>query len=163
MNSLSWLIYLANVTGNLGGFFLFLTLAGGFTTLVFGVCYFIYKDDVSNKVGRQDNYGHSLSKEYFEARIAALNGQIAIFKRMAMTGFTALVIFGTLTALMPERKTIMLIAASEVGERVVNSSKVQSVVDPSVELLKTYVDKELFETRLALDKMKKAARKALDD
>jgi hypothetical protein len=37
---------------------------------------------------------------------------------------------------------MLLIAASQVGERVLSSESVQSVVDPSVDLLRTWITQE---------------------
>ena len=37
---------------------------------------------------------------------------------------------------------MLLIAASEVGEKIVTSEKITSVVDPSVTLLKTWIEKQ---------------------
>lgn len=42
----------------------------------------------------------------------------------------------------PSRQTMLLIAGSEIGERVVTSEAVKGVVDPSIELLKTWIKKE---------------------
>ena len=43
---------------------------------------------------------------------------------------------------LPNRNTVMLIAASEIGERLVTSQQVVDVVDPSLDLLKTWIKKE---------------------
>lgn len=45
--------------------------------------------------------------------------------------------------LLPDRSTMVTIAAAEVGQRVFQSEKVQSVVDPSVDLLKTWIQAEV--------------------
>ena len=45
-------------------------------------------------------------------------------------------------AIIPTKETMLLIAASEVGEKIVTSEKITSVVDPSVTLLKTWIEKQ---------------------
>ena len=48
----------------------------------------------------------------------------------------------TLACALPSNNTLMMIAASEVGERAIKSEAVSTIVDPSVELLKTWIAKE---------------------
>lgn len=48
----------------------------------------------------------------------------------------------TLLVVLPSRNTLILIAASEYSERLVNDPKVQGIIDPSLDLLKIWVEKE---------------------
>jgi hypothetical protein len=52
---------------------------------------------------------------------------------------------------IPSQKTIVLIAASEIGEKVLTNEKVvssgQATIDPSIELLKTWILKETEELK----------------
>jgi hypothetical protein len=43
--------------------------------------------------------------------------------------------------MLPSRQTVMLIVASELGERVVSNAQITSVVDPSLELLNAWISK----------------------
>ena len=43
---------------------------------------------------------------------------------------------------VPSSRTVYLIAASEVGERVVQNEKVQGLFDPSIDILKNYITLE---------------------
>ncbi len=54
-------------------------------------------------------------------------------------------------AVIPSRQTMLLIAGSEMGERAINSSAVQDVVNPGVDLLKTWIKEET-------DKLKSAKK-----
>jgi len=54
-----------------------------------------------------------------------------------------------LASIIPNRETVLLIAASEIGDRVMNSEKmakvgdrVGSVVDPGIDLLKTWIEQQ---------------------
>jgi hypothetical protein len=51
-------------------------------------------------------------------------------------------IFCLIACLIPSEKTIMYIAASEYGEKVVNSKEVQDLKNPALDLLKTWMKKE---------------------
>ncbi len=43
---------------------------------------------------------------------------------------------------IPSRQTVVLIASSEYGEKILNNPKITEVVDPSIDLLKTWIEKE---------------------
>lgn len=54
-----------------------------------------------------------------------------------------ILVFLLITLLItPDRKTMLLIAASEVGEKVFNNDKVINTVDPALELLQTWIKTE---------------------
>lgn len=62
--------------------------------------------------------------------------------KIAITTFVCMIIAGSTSSLLPSRQTVLLIAASEIGERIVTSERAQSVIDPSVDLLKTWMQRE---------------------
>lgn len=51
-------------------------------------------------------------------------------------------IFAITACFIPNKETIMYIAASEYGEKVVNSKEVQDLKNPAVDLLKQWMKKE---------------------
>jgi hypothetical protein len=51
-------------------------------------------------------------------------------------------VFAVLACLIPNEKTIMYIAASEYGEKVMNSKEVQDLKNPAMDLLKQWMKKE---------------------
>lgn len=118
MNSLSWLIYFAGVTGgvkNLLTFFSFAGIAIGLAGLIFGL----------------------IVTAHDEKTIGAL-----------LTGFgrTALplgILAGLLQVAVPPPNTIYMIAASEMGEKVVTAPETRDMLDD----LRAIVSKQLKKMR----------------
>lgn len=110
MNTLSWLLYLAGIAGNLSTFFglssFFMIIIGGFFCLAVA--------------------GHT--EKTPPKKLLAI----------PIIGF----IFAIIACFIPNEKTIMYIAASEYGEKVVNSKEVRDLANPASELLKTWIKKE---------------------
>jgi hypothetical protein len=131
MNSLSWLIYIANVSVSLGGFFTFLAVVCGFAAVVVIIIITVCVLDT-------DYYGRSLPNDQLAKRDIIHKG----LKKTAIITATGMFLFGTFSTLMPDRETILLIAASEIGEKVVQTEQVKGVFDPSVELLKTWISQQ---------------------
>jgi hypothetical protein len=52
-------------------------------------------------------------------------------------------VFITIHILLPGRQTLILIGASEFGERMINSDKGQRILDPSYQLLEMWINKEI--------------------
>lgn len=118
MNSLSWLIYLMQVSDGIRTFcgiasVLLLTFGGG-GLILFHVI--VIADDIDE--GRP--YLKTARRAFFGALIPML----------------------VLAAILPSRQTLLLIAGSEIGERFVKSNEVREVVNPGVDLLKTWIKKE---------------------
>jgi len=131
MNNLSWMIYLAGVSESLAGFFVFITVIFAILTAIATIVSVVnaVETDAYNR-RYSDNtltYKRSLKKSAF---------------KIAITAFICMIIAGSTSALLPSRQTVLLIAASEIGERVVTSERAQSVIDPSVDLLKTWMQRE---------------------
>lgn len=113
MNDLSWLIYLIGLSGSL-------KIAAGFL-FTFGVagylCYCLITT-ISN-----DDYG--VTKK-----------DIKIYPIFILLFLLSVLI------VTPSQTTMILIAASEVGEKVVSNDKVVKTVDPAIELLQTWIEAE---------------------
>lgn len=131
MNSLSIMIYLAQAGGVLGtGFFL---LAAICAVSAFA-CLMNISDTYRAEAlaSGDDDEAKVIAREQEKRRTnAKWRGWFIV----------ASLVFGLLGALMPSRNTMLLIAASEIGERTMNNERVQRVVDPSMELLTTWITK----------------------
>lgn len=131
MNTLSLLIYLSGVTGTLGGFLLLITCLFGIMGGVSLVIWLFAHDET-------DSNHFRLTGEALEGRRDTRKRAWGWFWR-----FVGLfVLAGTLQAFVPSRQTVLLIAASEMGERVLNHERVNQVIDPGIDLLKTWMEKE---------------------
>jgi hypothetical protein len=109
MNSLSWLIYLSEVTGSISGVFAGLS-AFGFVVVIFG---FILHMVIKEQIWPDGKY-------WVLIPIAAM----------------------FISAVIPSKKTVMMIAASEYGEKIIKSKAVEELADPAMDLLKTWIASE---------------------
>lgn len=101
MNSLSWLLYLAEVSDSAKGILIIMAIAGVFA-LVFSWMPFMFRDEDPGDW---------------------VKWLMTVPKRSAWIVALGVVIF----VLAPSRNTIMLIAASEVGETVLASEQAQQI------------------------------------
>jgi hypothetical protein len=124
MNSLSWLIYWAGAVDTFNGFGAFFTFIGCVGLIAWLITNIIFAF-VQNGLVDDDPKGYKLFRNI-----------------IAKSTFPFLIIGALIVTFVPSRQTIILIAASQVGEQIVNNPKVQGVIDPSVELLKSYMQKE---------------------
>ncbi len=137
MNNLSLLIYLAGVTGNLGGFLVFVATVFG---VLSGICAIVW-------IVTYDSTSWSTPENAQRARKGSWRWIWAFLGLMIFTG--------SLSALMPSRQTVLLIAGSEMGERVLNHPKFNQVVDPGLELVTTWMQKETAAIRQSMEPAKK--------
>jgi hypothetical protein len=139
VNTLSLLIYLSGVAGALGGFLVFVTVIFGLLAGVSLATWLIHQDET-------DKAGYSLKGE---ALISCQDTRKSSW-RWFWRFLSLMVLCGTVTALTPSRQTVLLIAASEMGERVLNHERVTHVIDPGIDLLKTWMEKETSELRRSM-------------
>lgn len=57
-----------------------------------------------------------------------------------------------ISTVIPSRQTLILISASEIGEKIINSDNTKAIIDPSVNLLKGWIRKELDKLNKESDK-----------
>jgi len=145
MNGLSWMIYLANIASGLSVFLgwliaisIMLTILLTLTTLVAN---FAEGVNASNEFKRQS--------QKWATRFGIL-----------------FLVFGTLETFTPNRQTVLLVAASEIGQRVMTSermaqveNRVAGIVDPSLELLNTYISQQTQSIRQEMEKSTQPAKK----
>lgn len=131
MNSLSLLIYLSGVTDTLASFLTFVTVVFGILGLITLVVWLVSHDET-------DPAHRPLQGEALASRQETRKNAWKWFWR-----FCGLFVFvGSLVSFVPNRQTVLLIAASEMGERVLNHERVNQVIDPGIDLLKTWMEKE---------------------
>ena len=114
MNGLSWLIYLAEVVDTFG------KMLG---TSLFISIFALMAASAAVVIGHVEE----------ESAVASAG------KKLAKWTIGALFVGSIFFVITPSRQTVLLIAASEIGERVMTSDRVQGVIDPSVELLQTWI------------------------
>lgn len=139
MNSLSWTIYLIYLMGNIHP----LMISIGVVFTLFNVGCVIYH---AAALGDYPPPKGDKADQHRSKRLEAA-------KRLAF----GLPILFALGSIMPDKQTAVLIAASQVGEKLITSEKVTSVVDPSVDLLKTWIQNELNEQKGRLSNTAKDA------
>jgi len=135
MNSLSWMIYLISLAGNLSVAFGFL-IGGTVFYLVIRFLYSIWEFD------------EVVDKTYIFQKLAS-------YKRVLFVWVPVLVFLIISEAAIPDRRSMVLIAASEVGERVMTQTKLAEAIDPSVTLLKTWIEKETIGLKKEIERAKK--------
>lgn len=144
MNNLSLLIYLSGVTGTLGNFLTFVTVVFGILGVVSLIVWLVHHDETNSA--------------YVRLQGDALAG-VRDTRKTAWRWFwcfCGLMVFtGSLASLVPSRQTVLLIAGSEMGERVLNHPKFNQVVDPGLELVTTWMQKETAEIRRSMEPAKK--------
>ena len=115
MNSLSWLLYLADVIGNLSGVFILLAFIFGGCTIFWGfakACAIVDNDEGAGDFARA----------------------------FAFTPWL-FVLFLFLSAVTPSKDTIYLIAGSEAGEAVVTSEAGQEILTNIQDVIKYQIQK----------------------
>lgn len=131
MNSLSFLIYLSGVTGSMSGFLTFLASVFAIMAIISAVVWVIMHDQT-------DQYGNMVNDKSLVYR----NDMRKHSWRWFWVFMMLCVFSGSMRALTPSRQTVLLIAASEMGEKALNHPRVQTVMDPGIELLTTWMAKE---------------------
>ena len=144
MNNLSILIYLSGVTGNLGNFLTFVAVVFGILGVVSLVVWLVHHDETNSAYVRLD--GDALAGVRDKRKTAW----------RWFWCFCGLMVFtGSLASLVPSRQTVLLIAASEMGERVLNHPRVNQVIDPGIDLLTTWMEKEKHELQKSMQQGQK--------
>lgn len=108
MNSLSWLIYLADIIGNFR-VILFVSGLFGVSVLLVWMAGVAIEDATPPKI------------KYFSWVLPCF----------------------IIASLIPSESTMKLIAASEFGERIVNSERVQGIVDPGLKYVEQWLKDQL--------------------
>ena len=148
MNGLSWLIYAADFLPSIGAFLKFVTVIFGILTVAGTVAFFIIMTENADRSQRRRN----------EGELPPLKFGVGY----PITALVLMIVFGLMTSFTPERRTVLLIAASEVGERALNSeaaakigASAMEIYGPAQGLLMDYIKKETLSIRGEIDAMQK--------
>lgn len=112
MNSLSWMIYLADVTGGLSKLTAFLAFACGAS----GLGSFI---GMLTTVGEPHIW--SWERDKADTKIADHKRLHLMFKGVIPKALLGMACFAAVSAILPSQGTVYAIAASEMGEQVIQS------------------------------------------
>jgi hypothetical protein len=155
MNELSFLLYLAHVSDNIGGVLGVLGVLTCIGAIVMALYYTITKFFVIPSIEVAGESWKSWSTDEFDRLLASVKVAGKAFVILCTISITA----GLIKSFVPDRKTVTLIAASQIGEKIIKSPQVQSIVDPSITLLKSWmeqqtqsIEKEMLKSKL--DNMK---------
>lgn len=132
MNSLSWLIYLADVISGLSVVSVILFFVFGLASIVLFIASCVTYLDANNEysIGNEDvrerRMGlHHFWKEHFST---AIKIEVAVL---------------ILAIFVPSKNTVYAIAASEMGERVLKSEQVQGVASDATKALQIWIRKQI--------------------
>lgn len=124
MNDLSWWVYLADVFDSAGGFMIFLTVVTGIIAIVSIVLYIIALYDNTEALAAS------------RMEFMRLTGRAW---KLALTGFF---LFSILVLLMPDKQTMYLILASEMGETIITNPESQEIFRDMKAYIKDNLQKE---------------------
>ena len=138
MNSLSWFVYLIQVVSTLSSI---ASVTMFLSVLIYGGLWLV------RSIAYSEVYGDRSREEY-----DTVKRPMIVFYQRLILGVFCVSLF--LNIFVPKKETMILIAASEVGEKVFASQSVKNILDPSIELLQEYIKKELDELKSTPKKSK---------
>lgn len=124
MNGLSWLLYSAGVVDGVQTIATFAAVFGGIGAVLAGVCYGVVSLDGTFDDGDR-------------ARLVPFWGKLG---RRLLIGAVLAVVIGLA---VPSRSTLLLIAASELGEEIVTDPEVVDTAAAALDLIRTRIAQEL--------------------
>lgn len=127
MNNLSWLIYLASLSGSASAFFSFLAAIGAATAGIGAIFSIVWTDG---------SFGG-------ERRIKGYEDIQRRGRYMIPRGLAALILFGGVATVLPGSNTVYAIAASEIGERVITDETVKGLAADSTKALQAWIKKQI--------------------
>lgn len=134
MNSLSWLIYFIGMVDGINQFALWLAIPGTIgLAIVIVIWIIIHCVEVDTVAGRNGETATAIKE------LENIWKWWRVGKNLALTCW---LIGWVMIITIPSRQTLLLIAGSQITETVLKSEAVQSVVNPGVDLLKTWIGEE---------------------
>lgn len=127
MTGLSWFIYSMEVIDNLRGCLLALFVAGVIAAIITGVQFLVRTEAFDSARAGWDERNESIKQD-----------TLSFAKKLA----AVMAVLMALLTIIPSKSTLTLIAASEVGDKVLQSEQVKGVVNPGIDLLKTWLKRE---------------------
>ena len=135
MNNLSWMIYFIDVFQTIVRWSIFATIASAISLSASFIMISICIDDCSKRKEIEK------IERYQQTRLK--------FVKICLPILIVSIIISTV---IPSRQTLILISASEIGEKIINSDNTKAIIDPSVNLLKGWIRKELDKLNKESDK-----------
>lgn len=129
MNSLSWIIYVAGLVNPLGGFLAFFAVISGIFFVITMITATVFRFDDSDSSYRKYSNNELLNSAELSKK----------FRNWSFFSIIMMFVFGVSSAAIPNRETVLLIAASEIGERVITNQNVSEIVGNSAQLLNTWI------------------------
>jgi hypothetical protein len=126
MNSLSWLIYAAGVVQSAD------FIIGSLVILIIPALTLLKMGGAFQNTDWKFVKGELTKVDLGEDKLP-------FSVRQLIAAWFVLAFIGIVT---PSRSTVILIASSEYGEKILNNPKINQIVDPSIDLLKTWIEKE---------------------
>ena len=132
MNSLSWMIYLADLTGNIAGLLGLLSFLTGTGAVIATVMHLVWAGDTPNIYSYEDADRRAM-------KVAAHDRKAASAGKWGPRLFITCGVFALLCAVLPSKATMYAIAASETGEDVLNSE----TGGKAVKALNAWLDRQI--------------------
>ena len=143
MNSLSLLIYFAGVVGNLASVLSLITILLILAMIGSIIFWAVYHDETD-----------SSHRPYTGDALVECRKTRDLWRKRFLNFALFAVLMGTINAIIPSRQTVLLIAASEMGEKVLNNEKVGQVIDPSIDLITSWMKNETAEIQKKMETKK---------
>lgn len=135
MNSLSWLIYAAEVLGRVSISFFFIALVAAIATAVLVFIGLMSRSDAQGEAtGR---YG----EKYAAIGVERLAFWDAFLSKWPKRSGAVAVVFGAVSIVAPSSSTIYMIAASEMGEKVVTTPEAKEMLGDLREVIAKQIKK----------------------
>ena len=143
MNSLSWLLYLADVAGNIKTFLIILALISLALSLFFCVYRLSSIEDFETKVRDQFRYCNHHDQKDVEAIAKKIKADIEkilppFSPKYAILFTIIFVVLSSFASFIPSRDTVYAIAASEMGEKALQSP----IGVKATKALETWLDRQ---------------------
>lgn len=135
MNNLSWMIYFIDVFQTIVRWSIFATIVSAISLSASFIMISICIDDCSKRKEIEK------IERYQQTRLK--------FVKICLPILIVSIIISTV---IPSRQTLILISASEISEKIINSDNTKAIIDPSVNLLKGWIRKELDKLNKESDK-----------
>lgn len=142
MNSLSWFVYLAGVVNGVSTLFLFMCVVLLIGAAIGTVVYWAECSDTIVKFDKWE-FESADSSTKVDSAIRFLLGVRTFRNACLAMGIS----FGLLSILVPDRQTVIMIGASEFGQRVIEAETTQRLLDPSVSYIENWLRQEIEKMR----------------
>jgi len=161
MNTLSLIIYFSNAVSSITGLFVIAIIVSIITSIIYLVQVCSTKDEIQLELKNINRHRETpMTKEEVENNLVISNHMKDYVK--FRSGFKKVIIILILIFpipfLLPSKDTILLIAASEMGEKLIKHENVSKIVDPSLEFLSIWIKNETENLKTKTNEIKSSAQ-----